>query len=172
MKSSTGKRHPRWKTQTAAPFNTDAEAGQAASHSSPSPIQNDITAVAILAHPVLVEQWATAFGRPPPKGLSRRLLEYAVGYDLQSKTHGALGPAVRRKLRQLTVPGSPSTARPAASKGLAPGCRLVREWHGRTCTVDVLETGFLFDGQHYGSLSGVARAITGARWSGPRFFGL
>ncbi len=48
----------------------------------------------------------------------------------------------------------------------------MREWRGRTHRVDVLESGFLCDGKHYGSLSQIARAITGASWSGPRFFGL
>ena len=169
MKPSIGTCHLRRKTQTAAPLKTDeisrSEAG-------PAPARNEITTVADLSRRALVEQWITAFGRPPPKGLSRRLLEYAAAYALQSKAHGGLKPTVRRKLRQLTDSGGPSTARPIASKSLSPGSRLVREWHGRICTVDVLEIGFLFDGQHYGSLSGVARAITGARWSGPRFFGL
>lgn len=58
------------------------------------------------------------------------------------------------------------------SKSPPPGTRLVREWNGRNHTVEVLEQGFLCDGQRYRSLSAVARAITGARWSGPRFFGL
>ena len=39
-------------------------------------------------------------------------------------------------------------------------------------TVDVLDSGFRCDGKQYRSLSEIARAITGARWSGPRFFGL
>ncbi len=67
---------------------------------------------------------------------------------------------------------SASTPRTIVSKTLPPGTRLVREWHGRPYTVEVLESGFLCDGQRYRSLSEVARAITGARWSGPRFFGL
>jgi hypothetical protein len=55
---------------------------------------------------------------------------------------------------------------------LTPGSRLVREWHGRSHTVEVGDNGFLYAGRRYRSLSEVARAITGARWSGPRFFGL
>jgi hypothetical protein len=49
---------------------------------------------------------------------------------------------------------------------------LVREWHGRTHSVDVLQEGFLFERKTYRSLSQIARRITGAHWSGPRFFGL
>lgn len=57
-------------------------------------------------------------------------------------------------------------------KSLEPGTRLVREWNGSTHVVEVTERGFVWNGQAYRSLSAVARAITGARWSGPRFFGL
>lgn len=55
---------------------------------------------------------------------------------------------------------------------LRPGAKLVREWQGRTWTVEVIEGGFLMGGERYASLSALARKITGARWSGPRFFGL
>jgi Protein of unknown function (DUF2924) len=41
-----------------------------------------------------------------------------------------------------------------------------------THVVDVLPEGFLWDGIPHLSLSAIARAIAGARWSGPRFFGL
>ena len=52
------------------------------------------------------------------------------------------------------------------------GARLVREWNGRTHEVEVLADGFLLRGQRFRSLSAIAREITGARWSGPRFFGV
>ncbi len=149
--------------------------GRATSPTGTLPVQDEIAALPDLSRAALVEKWTRAHGRPPPKGLSRRLLEHAAAYNLQSKSFGGLKPMVRRKLHQPTGSGhvgGPPAPRAAASKGLFPGSRLVREWHGRTFTVDVLETGFLCDGQHYGSLSDVARAITGARWSGPRFFAL
>ena len=53
-----------------------------------------------------------------------------------------------------------------------PGSRLMRDWNGRTNVVDVVEDGFIFGGKTYRSLSAIARKITGAHWSGPRFFGL
>jgi hypothetical protein len=53
-----------------------------------------------------------------------------------------------------------------------PGTRLMREWNGRMHLVDVTDNGFVFDGKTYRSLSAIARRITGAHWSGPRFFGL
>jgi hypothetical protein len=57
-------------------------------------------------------------------------------------------------------------------RGLRPGTVLVREWHGVGHQVTIIEQGVLFRGERYRSLSEVARLITGARWSGPRFFGL
>lgn len=53
-----------------------------------------------------------------------------------------------------------------------PGARLMREWNGRMHVIDVIDGGFCFEGKTYRSLSAIARRITGARWSGPRFFGL
>ena len=47
----------------------------------------------------LIGLWEKAHGRPPPKGLSRRLLEYSAAYRVQAKAFGGLKPMVRRKLR-------------------------------------------------------------------------
>src|SRR5204862_1483172 len=55
---------------------------------------------------------------------------------------------------------------------LKPGTRLMREWHGRTYDVLVLDDGFSWQGTRYRSLSSIARKITGTPWSGPLFFGL
>jgi hypothetical protein len=134
-----------------------------------------IAEIAGLDTPALRAAWATRFGRPPPKSLSRRLLEYAASYHVQAKIHGDLKPAVRRKLLRAagsqlgSVNGAAGRKRPGA---LTPGSRLVREWHGRCHTVEVAEDGFLYAGRRYRSLSEVARTITGTRWSGPRFFAL
>ena len=138
-------------------------------------VADELEAIPNLSRAQLVERWTTIHRRPPPKGISRRLLEYAAAYDVQSREYGGLKPAIRRKLRQGAA-GVEGRARPVdhdgRAKALSPGTRLMREWRGRTYRVDVLESGFLCDGKHYGSLSQVARAITGASWSGPRFFGL
>ena len=55
---------------------------------------------------------------------------------------------------------------------LSQGARLIRDWNGRSHVVDVIDRGFVYDGKLYSSLTAIAFAITGARWSGPRFFGL
>ena len=123
----------------------------------------------------LLERWAKAYGKPPPKGISRRLLEYAAAYQVQVKALGGLKPAIKRKLQRIAGSSDNTQTppkRPVARKSLAPGSRLVRDWQGRSHSVDVTEHGFIYDGAHYRSLSHIARTITGARLSGPRFFGL
>ena len=55
---------------------------------------------------------------------------------------------------------------------LKPGTRLIREWRGETCSVFVQKDGFQWRGTTYRSLTTIAKEITGAHWSGPRFFGL
>lgn len=138
-------------------------------------LAGELAALPSLPRVALVEQWIETYGGPPPKGTSRRLLEYAAAYRAQTQALGGLGPTIRRKLLQQGIPDQ-SPASPAAkskpSKTLPPGSRLVREWHGTIHTVDVLADGVLYNGRRYRSLSEVAREITGARWSGPRFFGL
>jgi hypothetical protein len=59
-----------------------------------------------------------------------------------------------------------------APQRIRAGARLIREWNGRTHTVTVEKDGLSYGGRIYRSLSAIARDITGARWSGPRFFGL
>lgn len=138
-------------------------------------LEDRLAEIAQLDASVLAAAWVTLFGRPPPKGLSRRLLHYAAAYQAQAKLSGGLTPAARRQLLHAarTRPGSADgTLRRKRPGALSPGSRLVREWHGRCHTVEVTERGFLYAGRRYRSLSEVARTITGARWSGPRFFGL
>lgn len=133
----------------------------------------NIAALATTDMAELHNMWQTAFGQPPPPRLGRDLLMRAIAWHGQIQQHGALRPALRRKLAQLA--GS-HKARPfktgSAGHSLKPGTRLMREWKGRTETVEVTTSGFLWQDKTYRSLSAVARAITGGRWSGPRFFGL
>ena len=115
-------------------------------------------------------EWRELFGSPPPS-LSRDLLVRALAYRIQERASGGLPRAVARQLSPTTVADGPERARTsAADLDLRPGVRLVREWHGRTHTVTVTESGFEHAGRRYRSLSEIARAITGTRWSGPRFF--
>jgi hypothetical protein len=121
----------------------------------------------------LVVHWQSAFRSDPPKGISMRLMVRAIAYAIQAKRYGGLKAATRRRL-EVPLEKSQPAGRPATSAPLAlrPGTRLVREWNGMTHVVDVVESGYIWNGSRHNSLSAIARAITGARWSGPRFFGL
>jgi len=130
----------------------------------------DLAVLADLPRCELAVRWQDQYGTPPPKGLSRRLLVGAVTYTQQAKQHGGYRPALSRRLAKLV--GGAQIRPLAPSRALTPGTRLVREWNGVTHTVEVVDAGYVWNGDRYKSLSAVARAITGARWSGPRFFGI
>ena len=120
----------------------------------------------------LREEWRKLKGSDPPR-LSRDLMLRSLAYDLQVKAFGGLSPSTLRKLEASSegMSEAPQSAEQQKS-ALSAGARLVREWHGRTYSVEVTQEGFLFEGRIYRSLSEIARKITGSHWSGPRFFGL
>jgi hypothetical protein len=118
-------------------------------------------------------EWRRLYRSEPPR-ISRDLLIRGVGYRLQEiQQHGGLGKSTRRKLKTLAkMFRTEGRVAPDPGLSLKPGARLVREWHGRTHTVTVTEDGFEYAGTNYPSLTKIAKKITGAHWSGPRFFGL
>ena len=122
----------------------------------------------------LVALWTSRNGYAPPKGCGRTLLELAEAYAIQSLAHGGLKLSLRRKL--VAKPNGNSgigvERKAQTSRRLTHGSKLVREWHGRTHHVDVVQGGFVWNGNKHHSLSAIAKEITGAHWSGPRFFGL
>jgi hypothetical protein len=137
-------------------------------------LEDRIASLGELSRHELVERWQAHFKAPPPKGIRRPLLMRALAYRLQAKRWGGLRPQLAQQLRKLaTETAADKVVRPEKSGfNLKPGTRLYREWNSKTHVVEVTEKGVFWNGQHYRSLSAVARAITGARWSGPRFFGL
>lgn len=123
--------------------------------------------------PALKERWESLYGKVPPSHVSRNLLIRAIAYRIQERALGGLKPRTQRLLARQgdnAHVGCPTEA--MVRPKLKPGTRLVREWRGTLHHVVVLQESVLFRGRHYGSLSEVARVITGSRWSGPRFFGL
>ena len=121
----------------------------------------------------LKEHWQRVFGSEPPKRMSRELMTRAIAHRLQEKADGGLKPATKRKLAALVTEYEERGKITFASKPLyKPGTKLIREWQGKTHSVIVLEEGFEFEGERYHSLSAIAQKITGAHWSGPRFFGV
>ena len=112
------------------------------------------------------DAWIALSGVAPGSRLSLRFLRKALIFEWQSKELGGHSAAVRRQLRTDVSAG------PAPAPALSPDTQLVREWSGRVYRVKVTVDGFEMDSQSYSSLSAVAKQITGAEWSGPRFFGL
>jgi len=114
--------------------------------------------------------WTRLTKTPPGSRLSHRFLRRALIFEMQCKMLGGHSAALRRALKTEAKQLTMTAARPAST--LALGTQLVREWNGRIYRVSVTPDGFEMDGENYTSLSAVAKRITGAEWSGPRFFGL
>ena len=112
-----------------------------------------------------LDRWREAFDRPAPKHLSLQLMKRVLIWNLQNQMLGGVSAKTERHLKQIAAGQSV----PATTK---PGSHLVREWNGRTYQVEVVDGGYVMDGKTWRSLSAIARHITGARWSGPRFFGV
>jgi hypothetical protein len=121
----------------------------------------------------LRHEWQRLYRTNPPRRLSRDLLRRAVAYKVQEQAYGGLSQAARRRLQTLArAMAQDGEIALKPSPGHKPGARLVRQWRGETHCVLVLDDGFLYQDQRYRSLTAIARVITGAHWSGPRFFGL
>jgi hypothetical protein len=123
----------------------------------------EVQALACLDLEGLRRVWREHWG-VPPRLRSPDLLRRAIAWRLQAAAFGGLDVETTRLLRMK------ESSRPSLS--LAPGTRLTREWKGRVCTVEVTSEDFRYEGVTYRSLSHIARAITGTRWNGRRFFGL
>lgn len=139
------------------------------------PASVDLDAIASSDREACLNAWLRQFGRPPPKHVSVQFMRKALAYEAQVKHLGGHSNAVRRALhgalKNSAKGGASASSRPAPTQ-LRPGTHLAREWNGRSYQVEVLDNGFRMDGKSYRSLTAIARKITGAHWSGPRFFGV
>jgi hypothetical protein len=136
------------------------------------PLSERLLALSTLSLGDLRLEWRRLYRADAPR-LSRDIMVRAIAYRLQEVAQGGLSKATLRRLATLAAEFE-SSGTIATSEGprIKSGSRLVREWHGRTHVVTVSDAGFEFDGAIYKSLTKIAQDITGARWSGPRFFGL
>ena len=135
-------------------------------------LDKNLTALAMMSPPQLREHWSE-IGPDPVPAVPTPLLRRLLAQRLQEKRYGRLPLLVMRELERTVASGvgaTPDAARKTVA--LTPGTRLIREWNGRTIAVEVREEGFLWDERRYRSLSLIAREVTGAHWSGPRFFGI
>ena len=116
--------------------------------------------------------WRTMYHTGPPLGLSRDLIIRGLADKLQQRAHGGTSRALQRRLGILAGEFEKGAGSFDPGGVLKTGASLVRRWRGHTHIVLVGEDGFGYDGQRYRSLSVIAERITGAHWSGPRFFGV
>jgi Protein of unknown function (DUF2924) len=116
--------------------------------------------------------WRRLYHTGPPPGLSRDLIIRGLADKLQQRVHGGPSRALQRRLRILAGEFEKGAGSFDSGGVLRTGASLVRRWRGHTHVVLVGEDGFEYDGQRYRSLTVIAERITGAHWSGPRFFGV
>lgn len=131
-------------------------------------VESEVARLRGLPPVALRARWRAITGRSLPKGISGPLLVRLLAYRIQADAFGGLSPETERLLGQI---GS-GRAVPLPERRENPGTVLVREWNGTRHHVMVLKGGFGWNGETYRSLSELAFAITGTKWSGPRFFGL
>lgn len=128
-------------------------------------VEDDVAALTDMSSAQLRERWARLTGTVVPR-ISPKLLRLALAYEIQARAYGGLSRRAQQQLAQFA--SGKTRTQPAL-----PGTRLAREWNGRIQVVMIGEDGVIrWDDREWRSLSEVARAITGTRWSGPAFFGL
>lgn len=132
-------------------------------------IANDLDSIAALEGEALASAWTEIFATPMPE-VAPSLLRRTLAYERQERKFGGL-PVVLRKQLEAAAAGK-TAAMPEPPLKVKPGTRLMREWNGTIYSVLVTADGFDFAGRSWSSLTMIARQITGAHQSGPRFFGL
>jgi hypothetical protein len=139
----------------------------------------DLETLEELSRAELQALWLKLNAQAPPRCLGRDVLALGIAYIVQERRQRGLTKAVAREIDrilaqalQATSTGKGAGGRSAAGTLPRNGTVLVRQWQGATHHVTVVDDGFLWNGQTHRSLSGVAYAITGAKWNGPRFFGM
>jgi len=135
-------------------------------------VERQIAGLADRSTQALRVAWRQLHRTGPPLGLSRDLLIRALANQLQEQIYGGVSRVLRRRLQSLAAASDKATMAVDPGVVLKAGTTLVRQWRGHTHTVLVHKDGFEHEGQRYRSLSLIAERITGAHWSGPRFFGL
>ena len=136
-------------------------------------LADDLARLSNLDRSELAKKWRELYRTEPPARMGSGFLVSALAYRVQEQALGGLKPATQRYLARATGDSSSEQQTKIAPPTVVkPGTRLLREWHGVTHEVVVLEVGVRYRETHYRSLSEVACTITGTRWSGPLFFGL
>lgn len=130
-----------------------------------------LKSLATLSPEQLRQSWSDLSGINLPNA-SPSLLQHLIAHKLQEKAFGKLPAYIERELNRLSGKGEATVPMLPRGGPILPGTRFVREWNGKTIAVQATEKGFEWNDETYRSLSEIARKVTGAHWSGPRFFGL
>ncbi|WP_221794168.1 DUF2924 domain-containing protein [Aquisediminimonas sediminicola] len=137
-----------------------------------SALDEQLAALTTMSAVLLRAEWLRLHKVPAP-AMTTDLLRRGIAHRLQERAKGGMPSGTLRELgrlcRHYARTGAVEAAQPSRIK---PGTRLVRDWGGESHHVVVLERGYLYRDENYASLSQIATEITGAKWSGPRFFGL
>jgi hypothetical protein len=135
-------------------------------------LDDKLAALATMSPAQLRGEWLQMFRVPAPP-VGHKLIALRIAHRLQEKAMGGLPAAAAREIEVMArTLGKTGEVKVKTAVALKPGTRLVREWGGATHQVLLLDKGYLYQDEHYRSLSVIARRITGTNWSGPRFFGL
>ena len=102
----------------------------------------------------------------------RRAQELARDVDLRVRPPGGTDMPPATRLAQVVRPAKAHVLRKRDARLPMPGTKLKRPYKGQVYEVEVLDQGFLYDGEVYRSLSAIAYAISGAHWNGYLFFGI
>lgn len=126
-----------------------------------------------LSKPELSTLWHKLFEKDPPPNIRKDLMQRIIGYRMQELELRPLCNQTCNRLRQVVhdLEGDPHPVSSATLR-IKAGTRLARQWKEQVHVVTVEASGYEYKGDHYDSLSEIARLITGTRWSGPAFFGL
>jgi hypothetical protein len=173
MKPSAGNTSAR--QDSGGPFSVlgpNAGRKQRLPNSTGAELDSEIAALVARSTQELRLAWRKLHNTGPPPGLSRDLLTRGIADKLQQRTHAGASRALQRRLQVLAGESEDGARARNPGRLLKTGTTLVRQWRGCAHTVLVREDGFEYEGQSYRSLTVIAERITGAHWSGPRFFGL
>jgi len=130
-----------------------------------------------MSYAALKERWRELYETDPP-AYKRQHMIRRLAYRIQELAYGGLSDETKAELERIAEEDEQCrkarAPRRQKRKGTqpVPGTRLIREWQGKRYEVTALADGFEYAGRRYRSLSAVAKAITGAHWSGPQFFGV
>ena len=123
--------------------------------------------------PQMAAEFTRLWDRHPPFRISNQMLRRAIEHKWYEQAFGGLSEDEQRLLAKLIkqFKKNPNSLF-KQTRQIKSGTQLRRLWKGEVHEVTVKPNGFSYDNELYGSLSEVARIITGTRWNGPLFFGI